>query len=40
LEYDAQSAGAVNYLNLAREILQNNDLTNIKNADKTLSEDE
>ncbi|MDR1950920.1 MAG: AAA family ATPase [Bacteroidales bacterium] len=40
LEYDAQSAGALNYLNLAREILQNNDLTNIKNADKTFSENE
>jgi chromosome partitioning protein len=40
LEYDAQSAGALNYLNLAREILQRNDLTNIKNAEKTLSEHE
>ncbi len=39
-EYDAASTGALNYLNLAREILQKNDLTNIKNAEKTLSEDE
>jgi chromosome partitioning protein len=38
LEYDAASPGSLNYLNLAREILQNNDLTNIKNADKTLPE--
>lgn len=34
--YDAQSTGAVNYLNLAREILQKNDMTNIKNEDKTI----
>ncbi len=40
LEYDASSTGALNYLNLAREILQNNDLTNIKNAEKTPSEHE
>jgi len=40
LEYDAQSTGALNYLNLAREILQNNDLTNIKNEEKTLSDHE
>lgn len=40
LEYDASSIGGLNYLNLAREILQKNDLTNIKNADKTFSEDE
>jgi len=40
LEHDAQAIGAVNYLNLAREILQRNDLTHIKNADKTLSEHE
>jgi chromosome partitioning protein len=40
LEYDVASKGAQNYLNLAREILQRNDLTNIKNADKTLSEND
>jgi chromosome partitioning protein len=40
LEYDVSSPGAVNYLNLAREILQNNDLTKIKNADKNLSDNE
>jgi chromosome partitioning protein len=27
--YDAESKGAINYLNLAREILQNNNLTNM-----------
>ncbi len=31
LSYDAISKGATNYLNLAREILQKNDLTSIKN---------
>ncbi len=36
LLYDAESTGAINYLNLAREILQKNDLTNIKNAEKLL----
>jgi len=40
LDYDAQSAGAINYLNLAREILQKNDMTHIKNADKILSEND
>jgi chromosome partitioning protein len=40
LEYDATSLGAQNYLNLAREILQRNDLTHIKNAEKTLTEHE
>jgi chromosome partitioning protein len=34
--YDATSSGAINYLNLAREILQKNDLTSIKNADKQI----
>ena len=34
--HDASSKGSVNYLNLAREILQNNDLTNISNADKKI----
>ncbi len=35
--YDADSKGAHNYLNLAREILQKNDLTNIKNEDKLIN---
>ncbi len=34
LLYDADSTGAVNYLNLAREILQKHNLTRIKNDDK------
>jgi chromosome partitioning protein len=34
--YDASSTGAINYLNLAREILQNNDMTTISNADKKI----
>ncbi|PLX11681.1 MAG: chromosome partitioning protein ParA, partial [Marinilabiliales bacterium] len=34
--YDAQSTGAINYLNLAREILQKNDMTNIKNSEKII----
>ncbi len=34
--YDADSRGAVNYLNLARELLQNNDKTRIKNEDKII----
>ncbi len=36
LLYDAESTGALNYLNLAKEILQRNDLTRIKNIDKTF----
>lgn len=34
LMYDAESTGAVNYLNLAKEILQKNNMTKIKNEDK------
>jgi len=34
--YDADSTGAINYLNLAREVLQKNDLTKIKNEDRLL----
>ncbi len=34
--YDAESKGAINYLNLAREILQNNNLTNLSNEQKFL----
>lgn len=39
--HDADSTGALNYLNLAREILQRNGLTNINNQDKQIDiEDE
>ena len=34
--HDASSKGAVNYLNLAREILQKNDLTRIKELERTI----
>ncbi len=34
--YDAESKGAINYLNLAREILQRNDNTLIKNKEKII----
>lgn len=34
--YDAGSTGAINYLNLAREILQKNDLTIMSEADKQI----
>lgn len=36
--HDAESVGALNYLNLAREILQKNDMTSIKNSDKQIDE--
>jgi chromosome partitioning protein len=36
LLYDSDSTGAINYLNLAREILQKNNLTNIDNTDRLL----
>ncbi|WP_421918068.1 ParA family protein [Marinifilum sp.] len=36
--YDADSAGAINYLNLARELLQNNNMTKISNQEKIISE--
>jgi chromosome partitioning protein len=35
--HDAASKGAINYLNLAREILQNNDATKISSNDKKIS---
>lgn len=35
--HDAGSTGAINYLNLAREILQKNGLTNIDQSDKQIS---
>ena len=34
--YDADSKGAINYLNLAKEILQKNNMTKIKEADRIL----
>lgn len=34
--HDASSRGSTNYLNLAREILQKNDLTKMKNVDKLI----
>jgi chromosome partitioning protein len=34
--YDATSKGSVNYLNLAKEILQKNNLTKMKNEEKIL----
>jgi chromosome partitioning protein len=34
--YDANSKGATSYMNLARELLQNNGLTKIKNSDKII----
>jgi chromosome partitioning protein len=36
LLYDVNSAGAVNHLNLAREVLQKNDRTKIRNAEKVI----
>jgi len=35
--HDINSSGAINYLNLAREILQNNDMTRLKNAEKEIN---
>lgn len=34
--HDASSTGAINYLNLAREILQKNGMTNLSNSDKII----
>lgn len=34
--HDVNSTGAINYLNLAREILQNNEMTNISDSDKQI----
>jgi chromosome partitioning protein len=34
--YDANSKGAMNYLNLAKEVLQKNDMTKIKNEERIL----
>lgn len=35
--YDAESTGAVNYLNLAREVLQKNELTKIKQSERVIN---
>ena len=35
--HDINSSGAINYLNLAREILQNNDLTRLTNKEKEIN---
>ena len=37
--YDADSKGAINYLNLAKEILQKNDMTKIKQSERILTMD-
>lgn len=34
--YDADSKGSINYLNLAKEILQKNNLTKIKEEDRIM----
>ncbi len=36
--YDSDSKGAINYLNLAKEILQKNNMTRISQADKIIEE--
>lgn len=36
--YDANSTGALNYLNLARELLQKNEMTVMNNSDKIIDE--
>jgi chromosome partitioning protein len=36
LLYDASSSGSVGYLNLAREVMQKNEMTKIKNSEKIL----
>ena len=38
--YDAESKGAINYLNLAREILQKNEHTKMKTTDKIINLEE
>ncbi|MCK5821630.1 MAG: ParA family protein [Bacteroidales bacterium] len=37
--YDAESKGSLNYLNLAREVLQNNNLTELDESSKILGDD-
>ena len=36
ITHDASCKGAVNYLNLAREILQKNEMTKMKDSDKYI----
>ena len=38
LMHDANSSGAINYLNLAREILQKNELTSINSAERIIDD--
>lgn len=38
IRYDAESKGSLNYLNLAKEILQKNNLTKIKQEERILTE--
>jgi chromosome partitioning protein len=38
--YDAESKGTINYLHLAKEVLQKNDMTKIKQSDRILSLDD
>lgn len=40
LEYDMDSTGAINYINLAREILQRMNMTKIDNAERVMEENE
>ena len=35
--HDLNSSGAINYLNLAREILQKHELTRLKNSEKQIN---
>jgi chromosome partitioning protein len=35
--YDAESKGSINYLNLAKEVLQKNNMTKIKESERTLN---
>lgn len=40
LEYDMDSTGAINYINLAREILQRQQMTTISSSERIMQEDE
>jgi chromosome partitioning protein len=35
--YDAASTGSVNYLNLAKEMLQKNEMTKMKSSEKVIN---
>ncbi len=39
IKYDAESKGTINYLNLAREILQNNNVAKIDKSEKVLADE-